>query len=130
MKDHVHFQTRMFNTTEVRAHFINPRCFGEDLALWLAERLSDQSVVCASPFQEDWGWRLPVEVGASKFFINIGLMDEPSAAPIWLAWVESRGLMSRFLNPRASDAKEALCHRLSTVLVSAPEISNVEWSAA
>ena len=76
------------------------------------------------------GWSVPVEVGRSKFFINIGLMDEPSEAPTWLVWVESRGLMSRLFRSRNAGPQTVLCQRLGDILASASEISHVQWSAA
>jgi hypothetical protein len=88
--DHVTFQTRSFNATDVRPNFINPCCFGEDVAAWLSDRVSGDSVSCGAAFQEDWGWTLPVRVGRARFFINIGLAGESSEVPTWLAWVEWR----------------------------------------
>src|SRR6185295_20124041 len=105
-------------------------CFGEDLVGWLGRRLLGDSVSCGSPFQEDWGWSVPLEVGGSKFFINIGLMDEPSETPTWLVWVESRGSMSRLFRSRNAGPQNVVCQRLSDILASASEISHVQWSAA
>jgi hypothetical protein len=34
------FQTNRFNLSEAKEHFINPCCFGEDLAEWLPEQLA------------------------------------------------------------------------------------------
>jgi len=33
-------ETDMFEHREVKAHFINPCCFGEDFAAWLREQIS------------------------------------------------------------------------------------------
>jgi hypothetical protein len=44
-------------------HFINPCCFGEDLAAWLRSRLAEKNVHAGTPYQEDWGWELPVTLG-------------------------------------------------------------------
>jgi hypothetical protein len=120
----------MFNSTEVKPHFINPRCFGEDAASWLAEHLDGEQVSCGSPFQEDWGWSVPIEVDGRKFFINLGLTEETSSVPVWLVWVESRSFLSKILRSSDSPAKRLLCERLSNILALAPEISDVRWSDA
>jgi hypothetical protein len=59
-----------------------------------AQHLADGPVSCGTPLQEDWGWTLPVEVARSKFFVTPGLMDELSETPTWVAWVQSRGVLS------------------------------------
>ena len=130
MKNQVHFQTQLFNSTEVKPDFINPRCFGEDLADWLAARLGSEHVSCEAPFQEDWGWTLPVQVEGAKFFVNIGLTDEETEVPKWLASVEPRGLAGRFFGTKNSPSRRSLCERLESVLNSTPGISHVEWSHA
>jgi hypothetical protein len=120
----------MFNSSEVKPHFINPRCFGEDVAAWLAGLLAGNEFSCGSAFQEDWGWSLPVRVGRRKLFLNIGLKESPADLPVWLVWVESRGLIPRIFGTTNPSSKKNLCDRLNNVLSSAPEISHVEWSAA
>ena len=50
------FETNRFNVSEVKKHFINPGCFGEGLADWLRQRLSEECVAAEPPGQEDWGW--------------------------------------------------------------------------
>ena len=42
------FESNRFNLSEVKSHFINPICFGEDVAAWLRSRLIDGSSVCKS----------------------------------------------------------------------------------
>jgi hypothetical protein len=43
-----------FNLSKVGEHFINPCCFGEDLAEWLRIKLIERSVEVRQPYQEDW----------------------------------------------------------------------------
>ncbi len=52
-------ETDLFEHREVKPHFINPCCFGEDFAGWLKERLSplvDSGFSFSDPIQEDYGW--------------------------------------------------------------------------
>jgi len=63
------FETSRFNLSKVGEHFINPCCFGEDLASWLRTKLGDEHVEAAQPYQEDWGWELPVTHGSDAYYL-------------------------------------------------------------
>ena len=133
MNNHVYFKTDRFNTSEVKPHFINDRCFGEDLGAWFASRLAERDVLCRPLIQEDWGWSLPVSLEHRRFYINIGVADGPSGPtnpPVWLAWVEARaGLMARILGRTSNSQQRALCDHLNAILAAEPTISAIEWSS-
>jgi len=40
MRDELTVEADLFEHREVKPHFINPRCFGEDFASWLRDRLA------------------------------------------------------------------------------------------
>jgi len=44
-------ETDLFEATTPGKHFINPRCFGEDFAAWLRERLQERGVMLPNPFR-------------------------------------------------------------------------------
>ncbi len=48
------FETDRFNVSQVKEHFINPCCFGEDVAQWLREKLAEKGAVTGTPGQEDF----------------------------------------------------------------------------
>ena len=57
--DSITVVTDMFEHREVRPHFINPCCFGEDFATWLKQelvRLGDLGFNLSEMVQEDYGW--------------------------------------------------------------------------
>jgi hypothetical protein len=66
------FETDRFNVSEVKEHFINPCCFGEDLAEWLRQELIKREITASAPGQEDWGWYLFVEPGTERYFLGVG----------------------------------------------------------
>lgn len=72
------FESAAFNLSEVGAHFINPCCFGEDLARWLAAQLAARGVAVIEPDQEDWGWYVEASYGDRSYFIGIGGFREES----------------------------------------------------
>jgi hypothetical protein len=69
---HLLFRTDRFNLTKVRQHFINPCCFGEDLAAWLRGKLSERGIRADEAYQEDWGWELPLKVGSRRYYVGVG----------------------------------------------------------
>ena len=72
MEDDLLFETDRFNLSEVKNHFINPCCFGEDVAAWLREELLGEGINVTEPDQEDWGWYIEAEYRGDSYFIGIG----------------------------------------------------------
>jgi hypothetical protein len=76
---HILFRTDLFNLSIVGQHFINPCCFGEDLAAWLRLKLIERSIEVREPYQEDWGWELPAMHGSDSYYLCMsGNSDESS----------------------------------------------------
>jgi hypothetical protein len=69
---YVVFRTSRFNLSKVGVHFINPCCFGEDLAAWLWDKLRQKGIDLREPYQEDWGWGLPVKNGGQSYYLGVG----------------------------------------------------------
>ena|SRR6266446_6566529 len=73
------FKTSRFNLSKVGEHFINPCCFGEDLAAWLRVKLIERSIEVFQPYQEDWGWEVPAKDGRDSYYLCMsGNSDESS----------------------------------------------------
>ena len=87
------FKTDRFNLSVAKPHFINPGCFGEDLAAWLEARLIHENVKAGSPGQEDWGWYLRARRGDRGYFLamsgNVDV-DSPNNREEWRIIVETR----------------------------------------
>jgi hypothetical protein len=67
-------ETDLFEATTPGPSFTNPRCFGEDFAGWLRERLHARGVAASEPIQEDWGWAMIAPFHGSRFILAIGVM--------------------------------------------------------
>jgi hypothetical protein len=68
--------TDLFEASTPDPDFINPRCFGEDFADWLAARLAQRGIDAAAPIQEDFGWVIMLKSAQSIFTLSLGIMDE------------------------------------------------------
>jgi len=94
------FRSSRFNLSEAGDHFINPCCFGEDLAAWLCEKLAERGIKVDPAGQEDWGWYLGLSHQGVRYLLGIsGNADESSAnrnAGQWRIMVDkSRSLGER-----------------------------------
>jgi hypothetical protein len=69
-------RTDAFESCEPKPNFINPRCFGEDFALWLHDRMLARGCAVSEPIQEDWGWALLVTRTDHTFVVYIGVVDD------------------------------------------------------
>ena len=65
-------RTELFNYREVKPHFINQCCFGEDFALWLKDKvapLEHSGFKLSEILQEDYGWGFWARHG-NDFFLG------------------------------------------------------------
>jgi len=131
MRTHVTFVTELFNTEEVKDYFVNPRCFGDDCAQWLIDRLASQGIerIDVQPTPEDWGWLFSVTMEQREFIVGVGLYEDEDASNTWLAFIKSQqGSLSRKLFGQSADAELlVVCEAVDRALKSSPEISDVRW---
>lgn len=126
VRTHVLFKSDRFNVDEVKPNFINPRCFGEDLAGWLAEALKRAGIgTITEPWQEDWGWQLRVDNDAGAFFVSVGLIEEEKT---WLVFVEpSRPLLPTLFGRKDEAGLKGVVDALEAVLSKADGVSELRW---
>ena|ERR1051326_1237450 len=82
--DAITVTTELFEHREVKPHFINPCCFGEDFAAWLRSELApltEAGFALSEPIQEDYGWGLWARHGRDPFWIALGCCQDPSVEP-------------------------------------------------
>lgn len=93
------FKTGRFNLTVVKDHFINPCCFGEDLAVWLQDKLAANGVESSGPGQEDWGWYLNVSYFRDSYFLGMSgnAHQQSSDEGQWRIIVEKKRSVSQWL---------------------------------
>src|SRR4029077_6375695 len=91
MDDTITVETDQFEHREVKPHFINPCCFGEDFAAWLKEQLSTlegSGFSLSETIQEDYGWGFWASHGQDPFWVALSYVgDGPVEGPA--QWVIS-----------------------------------------
>ena len=85
MGDRITVETDLFEHREVKPHFINPCCFGEDFAAWLLAEiapLKGDGFEFSPPIQEDYGLGFSAQRGKEKFWVALSYVgDGPMEAP-------------------------------------------------
>jgi hypothetical protein len=113
-------ETDMFEHREVRSHFINPCCFGEDFAAWLRQQFSPlQNVgfIFSEPIQEDYGWGLWATRKDDRFWIAIsyegdGPQEPPARWVISVTYDPGPNLIKRVFHKHDVRALEELERRV------------------
>lgn len=124
------FHSVAFNVAEPRPEFLNPDCFGDDVARWLIARLRAAGATTSDePGQEDFGWYLDFEVPEGRHCCVVGLRPaDDGEPPTWVLWVErSRGFLASIVGLRERGLAPAALRTLHDVLASAPEVSALRW---
>ena len=132
MDDSIAVRTDLFEHRELKPHFINPCCFGEDFALWLQQRLTragGTNFVLSDPIQEDYGWGFWASRGRSRFWVALSYVgDGPQEEPAeWVISVSKPDLISRLFRRTTSQrTHRELRGQIWHVLKSASAVQIVE----
>lgn len=130
MQPQVTFRSDRFNTAQPREHFIDPECFGDDVAAWLIQELRTRGVdVDPEPGQEDFGWYLRYRVHGAAYCFVLGLIPGDAAEPpCWAGWFEREtGFLAALLGGRNRGIPPAAMATVGDVLGSSPIIRDLEW---
>jgi len=127
-------ETDAFEHREVRPHFINPCCFGEDFAAWLRNglgRLPGLGLELSDPIQEDYGWGFWASRGKDSFWVALSYAgDGPQEAPgewvISVAYDPGVNLAKRLFHKPDQQALRQLRERITQVLASHDAIKVVQ----
>jgi hypothetical protein len=132
--DRITVETDLFEHREVKPHFINPCCFGEDFAVWLKqelEQLSDLQFQLSGPIQEDYGWGLWASHGNDRFWVAVSYSgDGPQEAPaqwvISVTYDSGLNLARRLFHKPNREALEQLRNRVRRILAANDAIRTVK----
>jgi len=123
-------ETDLFNALTPAPGSINPRCFGEDFALWVRDRLSGAGLESASIVQEDFGWVVLQPFRGFVFTIALGVEDNAigTASAAWHLTVAYEKPLNRvktwFSSPPLTELRD-LTQVLTSVLLREPRIRNL-----
>jgi hypothetical protein len=130
MRTLVTFKSAAFNTTEPREYFINPGCFGDDLARWLIRELRARGAQAEEePGQEDFGWYLNFTVNGRPYCLVLAYRPGDGADEgDWVGWLERDcGLIAAMFGGRRRGILPEAAEVIHAVLSSSPEIREIRW---
>ncbi len=120
--------TDLFGHREVKPHFINPCCFGEDFAIWLRQQVSDltaEGFELSEPIQEDYGWGFWATRGSDPFWVALsfcgeGPTEEPGEWVVSVGYDPGLNLFKRLFHKPDTAILDRLRARVWQVLRSTP----------
>lgn len=124
--DSIMIETDLFEHREVKPHFINPCCFGEDFAAWLEQellRFTDLDFELSDAIQEDYGWGFWAARGKDRFWVALSYVGEgPQEAPaqwvISVTYDPGLNLVKRMFHKPDRQALEQLRNRVRQIMTS------------
>lgn len=122
MRNTVRFQSPSFNSTESLPHFINPYCFGDDVAAWLKEKLQETGYQVEGPDQEDWGWYLVCRGSDGSYYLDIGHTGDE-----WQVILERRRSFREWMLGKPKIPSRELLVALHGILAAGPDTTVTEW---
>jgi hypothetical protein len=129
VKPIVTFNSSAFNTTDPKDYFINPCCFGDDLAIWFSDQLRRKGHrVVGAPGQEDFGWFFNFVVSGVEHCFVIGHRPgDEQDEPTWIGRLERTGFLTSLLGRRKKNLQAGAALAIHEVLSTSPQIRNVRW---
>ena len=130
MKTIFQFRSRKFNCTVPRDYFINPNCYGDDVAEWLIQRLSEVGISSTGePGQEDFGWFFTFVVNDVEHCVVIGFQpNDPDLGDRWIGSVERHvGFLGSILGRRKRGIRPEAIETLDSILTKSNEIEFIGW---
>ena len=126
MRESIRVVTDLFEHRDVKPHFINPCCFGEDFAIWLKPELMhfpDLQFDLSEPIQEDygwgfWAWRKKYPLWIALSYVGDGPQEEPAEWVVSVVYDPGLNLWKRLFHRPDQQAFMALRDRVWKVLKS------------
>jgi hypothetical protein len=127
-------ETDLFEHREVKPHFINPCCFGEDFAAWLRKELLRQPGLdfeLSAPIQEDYGWgfwatRSTDRLWLALSYVGDGPQEEPAQWAILINPEPGLNLVKRLFHKPDETSAEQLENRVRQILASNSAIKMIQ----
>jgi hypothetical protein len=123
-------KARPLTSPDQKDYFINPCCFGDDVAEWLIRELRKQGMgTDEMPGQEDFGWYLNFEAaGVGHTFVIGHRPNGETEVGTWIGWLErKRGMMGSILGGRRRGIQAFAAQAIHKILTGSPVVRDVRW---
>ena len=130
MRTLVTFKSSAFNTTASKDYFINPGCFGDDVAKWFMAELRTKGIETdKEPGQEDFGWYFNFALPEGKHCLVIGFRPgDDKEEGTWIGWLERAcGFVGSLLGGRKRGISTSAVGAIQKVLSGSSKIRDIRW---
>jgi hypothetical protein len=125
MKTVAVFESTAFNHSEPQEYFINPCCFGDDLAKWLMGELAQRGVrVDDEPGQEDFGWYFEYSVNEERYCLVISSDGE---GEWYLVLERACGMLASLFGGRHRNVGSGGLDVVREILEQLDKVENLRW---
>ena len=130
MADAITVETDLFEHREVKPHFINRCCFGEDFAVWLKKQISSLTglgFTFSEAIQEDYGWGFWAKKDKDSFWVALsyvgdGPQEPPAQWVISVTYDPGLNVIKRLFHRPNVEALESLRNKVHEAVTSNPAI--------
>lgn len=115
----IFFTTDRFNLSQEQEYFINPCCFGEDLANWLKPKLEEKGVQVLDIYQEDWGWEIECLENEQGYYLGVGGWSDEDGSDMgqWrIMFTKRRTLLDGILGRNKLSNEERIIQKTKQIL--------------
>jgi len=134
LQDELIIETELFEHRDVKPHFINDCCFGEDFAAWLRPKLAgleSDGYTIEEAIQEDYGWGFWVRRGKDSFWValshaGVGATEETPEWHVIVAYDPGLNLVRRFFHKPDSTAFATVRDRIFAAVKSTDGMKVIE----
>jgi hypothetical protein len=127
MRSYVTFRSARFNTAEDREIFLRPGHFGDDVAAWFADRLTENGWDVEEEItQEPLGWFVTFSKNGEEFDLGVSCLNPERG--VWLAWLEQpAGFFTHLFGKRNRAIADSGPRAIHAILENAPEVEGICW---
>jgi hypothetical protein len=125
-----HFRSTKFNCTEPKDYFINPNCYGDDVATWLMQELGEYGIQLTGNLdQEDFGWFFTFMMGDVEHCVVIGFQpNDPGLGDRWIGSVERHvGFFGSISGQRDTNINPIAVQALDSILRKSDDVELIGW---
>lgn len=127
MTTNARFRSTRFRPLRPENEQVNPGVYGEELARWVAARLTETEGAEPRVDYEDWAWLVELRLGKGHAWIFCA--NEYGSDDVWMIDVRPRSRLLGWFRPAAvtPDDLFGLCKRLHVIFSSEATIMDLEW---
>ena len=128
----VTFRATGFEHKTPGPHFINPTCFGEDVAVSLRPALAAAGLEPSEPIQEDYGWGVWTCSGGDPYWVAISVFDDDDKADeaewgIGISYDPGFNLRKRLFHRPREENLRRVSAAVDAALRANASIRQIEW---